>query len=163
VLVGTGQYERLRLLIIGFSAALAITVLTATLLPAVGTYVHLDLRAVAPTGLPDGSGDYHLDNFRIARSGAQLVLGPLNVSGVVTFPSFHAVMALLVGWGCWRTPWLRWPALAYCLATLFATVPLGGQYVVDLAAGGLLLAAVLMLARGAWAGRRAQPMLAPAE
>jgi hypothetical protein len=158
-----GQFDRLRRFLVGFAASLAATVVIAAIIPAIGTYAHLGLRDAAAGGLPAGAGDYHLAYYAFMRSGASLDVGPLNVVGIVTFPSFHAVMALLVAYACWTVPAMRWPGVAYGGATLFATVPLGGHYVIDIVAGALILAVVMRLAGERQAAPTGGLALAPAE
>jgi membrane-associated phospholipid phosphatase len=56
-------------------------------------------------------------------------------TGLITMPSFHAVLATLILLGCWPFRWLRWPAVAYSLVMLVATITAGGHYLVDVLAG----------------------------
>jgi membrane-associated phospholipid phosphatase len=56
-------------------------------------------------------------------------------TGLVTMPSFHAVLAVLCALACWPLRWLRWPAALYSVVMLVATVKSGGHYLVDVLAG----------------------------
>jgi membrane-associated phospholipid phosphatase len=56
-------------------------------------------------------------------------------AGLVTMPSFHAVLAVLCALACWPLRWLRWPAMVYNAVMLVATVRAGGHYLVDVLAG----------------------------
>jgi membrane-associated phospholipid phosphatase len=56
-------------------------------------------------------------------------------TGLVTMPSFHAVLAVLCALACWPLLWLRWPAALYSALMLVATVKAGGHYLVDVLAG----------------------------
>ena len=60
------------------------------------------------------------------------------MTGVITFPSFHTIMALITiqAWSWHRA--LKIPILTWNLAVIFTTLPIGGHYFVDLAAGGLV-------------------------
>jgi membrane-associated phospholipid phosphatase len=71
------------------------------------------------------------------------LIRPDVLNGVVTFPSFHAAAAILLGWGFWALRWIRWPAVALNIAMFLAAVPIGGHYVADILAGAA--AAVLAI------------------
>ncbi len=80
----------------------------------------------------------HFDDFYF---GTQPVLRLQVVDGVISFPSFHAVVGFLTV-AMWRTnKWTFLLATIYLLVMLVATLPGGGHYVVDLIAGFLVWAA----------------------
>ncbi|PUA80458.1 phosphatase PAP2 family protein [Nocardioides currus] len=73
---------------------------------------------------------------------------------VAAMPSLHAALALFVATFAvlhWRSPW-RWVVLGYPLAMSFALVYYAEHYVIDILAG-FLAAAVVMLGWGAWERR----------
>ena len=51
---------------------------------------------------------------------------------------------MLYIWAAWRTPWLKWIALAVNIAMLFATPVHGAHYFVDVFAGITVAVAVIM-------------------
>lgn len=162
-LAATGQAERLRVYLLVYALSLAVTSLVSMLTPAIGSYGHFGLAELAGTVLPEGSGIYHLKEFHWLRAADDLRIGPLDIAGIVTFPSFHCCMALLIAHGLWGTVWLRGAGLAYAAGTLVATVPIGGHYVIDLVGGAVIFG--LSLA-GAGLGRpmaASRPVLHPAE
>ena len=75
------------------------------------------------------------------------VISPEIITGVVAFPSYHMVMALLVVWFT-RGTWAFLPAAAVNTAMVPATLSHGGHHLVDLI-GGLLVFAI-----GVWIGNR---------
>ncbi len=80
----------------------------------------------------------HFDEFYF---GADPVLRLQAVDGVISFPSFHSVVGLLV-LAMWRKRILTLiPAAAWLIVMLLATLPGGGHYVVDLLAGFAVWAA----------------------
>jgi membrane-associated phospholipid phosphatase len=78
-------------------------------------------------------------------------------SGLITFPSFHTILAVLAALALRRTRWLRWPAALLALLIVLSTITTGWHYVADVLAG-LLVAllsfgtarAYLWLEVGAW-------------
>lgn len=63
--------------------------------------------------------------------------------GLVTFPSFHAVSAVLFIWASWPLKWIRWPVLVINLGMVVSTPIEGTHYLVDVIAGCLLAGAVI--------------------
>jgi hypothetical protein len=80
----------------------------------------------------------------LARNGLA-VITPDQVNGVIAFPSFHMVMALMVAWFCWATP-ARWPALLLNAAMVPATLSHGAHHLVDLMAATVLFFACVWVA-----------------
>jgi membrane-associated phospholipid phosphatase len=68
-------------------------------------------------------------------------------TGLVTMPSFHAVLAVLCALACWPLRWLRWPAALYSAVMLVATVKSGGHYLVDVLAGMVVALVSAWIAR----------------
>lgn len=68
------------------------------------------------------------------------------ITGIVTFPSFHTIWAVLLAAAFWPTR-LRWPALALNGLVIASVVPIGMHYYADLAAGILIAAIALALTR----------------
>lgn len=115
--------------------------------PAIGNIAHSGLGWLAGAGLPSGSGIYHLEAVTAYREGTGVLLDIRKLEGVVTFPSFHMIMALAVAYGFRTTRWLAWPMAGWCALVAVSTVPIGGHYVVDLIGGTALWCACLALAR----------------
>lgn len=108
-------------------------------MPAYGNYAFLHSSEIS--GMPPLAGRYFwsaLDSFRNAE---RVVLSIDSLSGVVTFPSFHAVMALLVAQAWWSNPLCRWPVAAWNGLIAITAIPMGGHYFVDLLAGAGVWAA----------------------
>src|SRR3546814_12195667 len=92
----------------------------------------------------------YLDTFERLRSGALRTLGSESLTGIITFPSFHAAAAVLLGWGFASFGRLGWPLVALNALMFVSAIVGGGHYLVDLIAGaavaliGLWLAARLI-------------------
>jgi membrane-associated phospholipid phosphatase len=114
--------------------------------PAVGAMAHLGLLDLQGAGLPSGAGVYHLDAFARYHAGTDPVVRLSEMSGLVTFPSFHTVLALLATQALAETRW-RWIGVAWTAVVIVSTIPIGGHYVTDLAAGFAIWAGCARLAR----------------
>jgi hypothetical protein len=105
-------------------------------LPAYGSFVHAAPETIR--ALPPGAGTFWWDGLNNCRSAKAAVLAINDLGGVIAFPSFHTVIAMLTMQAWFWNRWLRIPVIAWNLAVLFTTLPIGGHYFVDLIAGVLL-------------------------
>jgi hypothetical protein len=62
------------------------------------------------------------------------LISPVDVKGLIGFPSYHAVLALLTIFYAWPLKRLRWPAVVCNLVVLAATPIQGGHHLVDVLA-----------------------------
>jgi membrane-associated phospholipid phosphatase len=85
--------------------------------------------------LPERSIRHFWPSFERFYDGAHPVLQLNSIGGVVSFPSFHTIMGLILA-AMWRKrPLIFVPAAIYCTVMLLSTLPFGGHYFVDLVAG----------------------------
>ncbi|HTE15389.1 MAG TPA: phosphatase PAP2 family protein, partial [Burkholderiales bacterium] len=59
-------------------------------------------------------------------------ISPGETRGLIGFPSYHGVMALIMAWYGWHLPWLRWPLLLLNAAIIVCSPIQGGHHMVDL-------------------------------
>jgi membrane-associated phospholipid phosphatase len=59
---------------------------------------------------------------------------PTDVRGLIAFPSYHGVLALIVTFYAWPVRWLRWPVLLTNALVLICTPIQGGHHLVDVLA-----------------------------
>lgn len=144
-------------------AAVALSGLACALLsipfPAVGAFSGLHLPQAVVARLPTGAGLYHLPAFEAYRSGLATRLDVFGLSGVVTFPSFHAAFACATAHALMPLRRARGAVLCWTGLVLVSTVVIGGHYFVDLLAGAAVAAGAVLAAR---AGRAAPGRLAGA-
>jgi membrane-associated phospholipid phosphatase len=108
-----------------FQVTAAITVLVATVTPALGAY--------AWYGFTSGIDQTHvLQTIRGLRDGGleQVVLPQLD--GLISFPSFHAVTAIVIAYSLRRHRRWFWPFVVLDAMMMFSTIALGAHYMVDL-------------------------------
>ncbi len=63
------------------------------------------------------------------------------LSSIISFPSFHVVLAVLCAVALWRIRYVRWPSTILCVLICVSTVTTGWHYFVDVL-GGLLVSVV---------------------
>lgn len=130
-----------RMFLIWGSSFLVISVL-AFAAPALGCYSQMAAADVAH--LPGGAGRYAMRAFNEFRYAADPVLSFDRISGVITFPSFHTVCALLIAQS-WHGVRIVGPLTKLLTGVIiFSCVPMGGHYLVDLAAGAAVWFAVTL-------------------
>jgi membrane-associated phospholipid phosphatase len=125
--------------------AMQITAIVSIFLPARGATAFLGLYTLQDEGLPAGAGTYAVSAFEHFYHGDALLVRLADINGIVCFPSFHTVMALLILQGLTRSP-IRLAAAGWAALTIVSTVPIGGHYVTDLAGGVLVWMASAWLA-----------------
>ncbi len=127
--------------------SMQITAITSVFFPARGAILHFGMTGPQVDGLPDGAGTYAGETFAQFYSGSEKLVTLADLNGIVTFPSFHTVLALLIVQG-FHSTLARWPAIIWSAATIVSTIPMGGHYFTDLAAGFVVwLVAFLIVER----------------
>ncbi len=134
---------------IACSASLLTCIIFAAV-PAAGAFVHY--------GLP-GQANW-LQNLDTLRNGANLQFAAADMVGIVTFPSFHTVLAMLVIYTTRGTGLVGRMFAVWNVILLFAIPPFGGHYLVDMIGGAAVLAISICLVRSsARLQRRRAPQL----
>lgn len=135
-LVGMGA--RNREFIATLAAGMVPTLLGFALFPAVCAWVYYD---VDPTHIP-----VHMLDLQALRGGAFPVLDLARMHGLVTFPSYHAVVAVLLICAARGTSFF-FLSLAVNLLMLASVPSEGGHYLTDLLAGVAVALASILLVR----------------
>lgn len=149
VLLGaTRQRAELERFSIGFIVSTLVVVAVSAVLPAYGPAPTLARPDEFATLTLSGTWGPAAVARHIREAGiSEIDLGRL--AGIISFPSFHTVVALMVPWALRRTPWAFWPALALNTLMLASTITEGGHYLVDLIAGAAVAAFAVACGYGA--------------
>jgi membrane-associated phospholipid phosphatase len=147
LLFGLGKGRRCWTFATAWAMTLAATIAVFPFAPALGGYLHFGIEPGAVPGVRVPAAWMHAGILEPIRAGTLRTIGAGVLEGVVTFPSFHAAAAVLLGWGFWGLKWLRWPAAALNTAMFAAAVVIGGHYLVDVLAGGLIAAGAIVSAK----------------
>ena len=119
--------------------SLAATSMLSGVLPAVGTFEFYHVAIDRAD---------HLQHFHQLRDGASRVYLMGGMKGIVTFPSFHVVMALLLT-HAFRGTRLMLPVAALNFMMLLSTPVYGGHYLVDMLSGAAIAVLAAALVRAA--------------
>lgn len=108
-------------------------------LPALGSTVFHGVENIV--GLPTGAGNFHLPVVEYFRSDPAPVFSLGMVTGIVTFPSFHMIMALMVPYALRGMGRVFWLAVGWAGLVGLSAVVIGGHYMIDLIVGAICWAA----------------------
>lgn len=143
--------ERLYRYLLAYGLALAVTVAIFFFFPAQAAFAYyLD----AGTDIP-GSARHYGAVIEGLRDGSLRTLDVADLGGIITFPSFHASMAILFVWAAWPVRSSRVPMVVVNGLMWVAAVPIGGHYVVDLLGGSVV--AILAIGVAKRVGKPANP------
>jgi hypothetical protein len=146
-LVVTSNFQRLQHYIIATTLALTVTLGVFTLVPAVGSYVFLNIPVSEYATLMPSMTSEQARQIEAMRSAADFVIGAEQIEGLISFPSFHTICGVLFSWAVWPVRRLRWWVVALN-ALLIAAVPIeGAHYFVD-AIGGAVVAVFAVCVTG---------------
>jgi len=136
----TGRLLRLQTFVLAFILAALVTIFVSALLPAVGAWPYYGLTAAAsPHVTPVASTSWPV--FYGLRDGSFRALTAIGAQGIISFPSLHAALAVILVMAVWPVPILRWIILILNAAMLVATPIDGSHYFVDVFAGVALAVA----------------------
>ena len=140
----TLRLVRLQVFVFAFSVALIITVAISTFVPAVGTYYGLNISPSQFASLDGSLYQAQLRDMLALREGSLRHLEMFKLTGIVSFPSFHAASAVLYMWALWPVRFLGGIAAVLNLLMIAATPVIGAHYMIDVF-GGVALAAISIL------------------
>ncbi|WP_083435686.1 phosphatase PAP2 family protein [Sphingopyxis sp. C-1] len=138
VLILARQNDRLMKLLAATFLSLVAVHLIAVLLPAVGAYGYLQLTAADHPQMALSSEGRTVVHVMQLRTGALFDLNRSSIMGLITFPSFHTIMAIQAAWAFWRIPALRWPAVGFNLLVWIGTLFHGSHHLTDTFAGAIV-------------------------
>nr|WP_274617407.1 phosphatase PAP2 family protein [Bradyrhizobium oropedii] len=144
-----GDIATLEKFILAAIISLIITIAVFAVLPATTAWTHLglsDTEVASFRTLPRSSEGWIDELIRI-REGSLRSLHNFHGRGLIAFPSFHCVAALLLIWASWNVRWLRIPMALANLCMLVSTPLIGGHYLVDLIGGAVVTVVSVIIAK----------------
>ena len=126
--------------------SMQVVALVSLAAPAWGAMRHFGLEALQGRGLPPGAGVYQWPAFAHFYEGHGATVHISDMGGVVAFPSFHTVLALVITQALAETR-LRWIGVGCSATVILAAIPMGGHYAADLLAGWLVWLGAALVAR----------------
>lgn len=143
-----GRLVWLRGFVLTFMCTAIITIAISAILPAEGVWSHYGLTADASSVIPASSTSWPI--FHGIRDGTYRQLVAQGAEGIITFPSLHAALAVILTAGMWPISGLRWLSVPINLVMLAATPIDGSHYVVDVLAGVALAVLTLGISYTTW-------------
>ena len=141
VLALTSRFVRLQVFVLAFSLTLIMTLLISTFTPAVGTYYGLNIDPAQFSSLDASMYQAQLRDILALRDGSLRHLELLKITGIVSFPSFHAASAVLYIWALWPVRYVGGAAVVLNLLMMASTPVIGAHYMIDVF-GGVALAVI---------------------
>jgi membrane-associated phospholipid phosphatase len=132
-----GHHNQARAFLLWFMVAAIATLGIATLIPAAGPVVYYDL--------PVPSNTVYVSQMADLRNGTLRTINPFDGEGLVVFPSFHTVLAVLCACAAWPLRILKIPFLALNLLIILSCPAIGHHYFIDIIAGIILAALTIRL------------------
>jgi hypothetical protein len=128
-----------------YSACIILASISNAAFPAVGSsiYHHID----GTPGLPAGAGNFYMDAIRYFRDPGNTIFDWTKINGIVTFPSFHMVMAIIIPYACRDNRILFRLTATWGILVAISAICIGGHYVVDLLGGAAIWGACALLVR----------------
>jgi membrane-associated phospholipid phosphatase len=139
VLAATSRFLRMQQYILATAIALAVTLVIFIFVPAVGTYSFFGIQPHEYSNLYP----IIVASFDDVRSGQLVTIEVLE--GLIAFPSFHTVWAILFMWAFYPFKSLRLGAILLNLLVIASTPVGGSHYFVDIV-GGTIVALVALSA-----------------
>ncbi|HEY9214580.1 MAG TPA: phosphatase PAP2 family protein [Ancylobacter sp.] len=138
-IVGSLDPRRLRIFILANTLSLSLTLAVATLWPAGGAFVAFFKPPYAVSMAAQ---------FVAVRDGSLRALDPEIITGIIAFPSYHTILAVLIGLSFRGFPRLFPFVAAFEFAIIFSARSMGGHYYADILAG------ILIACAANWAAER---------
>ena len=128
----TRRLAWLRVYMLAFIFAALVTIAISTFLPAKGAWLHYEITDTT-VALPISHTSWPV--FFGLRDGSFRLLTAMGAEGIITFPSLHAALAVILVMAFWPVPIARWIAVAINSLTIMATPIDGSHYFIDVLAG----------------------------
>ena len=142
-LTASSRFLRLQQYIFTVLIALAVTLVIFTFVPAVGAYAYLRVPDEHYANLAPIVTFEQMQHLEAMRNGSWSVIR--DMEGLISFPSFHTISAILFSWALFPERKLRWWVMALNAALIASTPVQGAHYFIDIL-GGALVAAFAILA-----------------
>jgi membrane-associated phospholipid phosphatase len=122
------------------------------LLPAAGAYAHFRPPRELFDGFSGNAGMWHYETLMKLRTQSAPLLDFGQVEGLVTFPSFHTVLAIITAYAFRGFRFIAIPAVVLNGIVIVSTLPEGGHFLVDVIAGAIIAIVGIALVRWEQAG-----------
>jgi membrane-associated phospholipid phosphatase len=112
-----------------------LTAIGLALVPAAGAYAFFAPSPEMYTNFTREAGMWHYSELMRLRSGEPFLYQMDKAKGLVTFPSYHTALGIIITYALREIRWIFVPAAILNSAMLVSTVPEGGHHLIDVLAG----------------------------
>ncbi|SDN27380.1 phosphatase PAP2 family protein [Afipia sp. GAS231] len=144
VLVSASRIVRLQQYVLASGLALCLTLTVFTFMPAGGIYSFLQIQPDEFANLSPIMTHNQTLLLDALRTGRQTEVGQMQ--GLITFPSFHAVWAILFAWGFYPIKQVRVGAIMLNLFVIASTPIQGAHYFIDIVGGAAVAGIAIYVA-----------------
>jgi membrane-associated phospholipid phosphatase len=141
-LSAAARFASLRVTLLAALLSGAATILISGLVPALGALVD----PASQRHLPESVAWMHKERILALRDGTLRAVDLSVLTGIVSFPSYHAALSLIFIWSFRQVRLIAAAGTVWGIATILSTPTIGGHYAVDVLAGLALGAASLWAA-----------------
>jgi len=138
-------------------AILALVSLTGAVInifvPANGAFLFYAPTPEMSSNIGSGSGSGHAHLFGALREHATSLINFDSAKGLITFPSIHTAWAIITWWAVRDVRIIGLPALLWNGIVILSTMPEGGHYFIDVAAGTVITIGAIAFVRSLHSGR----------
>lgn len=136
-------YEYVALIAVSSILTGAVMALT----PAAGAYALFTPSPETFSHFTASAGMWHYDELMRLRSGRPFVYDVTQSQGLVTFPSYHTVLAIITSYAARDARWVFVPVAILNAVVVVSTIPEGGHYLIDVVAGGAIALVSILFVR----------------
>ncbi|RTL98922.1 MAG: phosphatase PAP2 family protein [Hyphomicrobiales bacterium] len=125
----------------------ALTGISMSFVPAAGAYAYFHPQSVEFHNFTARAGMWHFTELMKIRSGEPFRLFVTRAEGLVTFPSYHTALGIMVVYALRDFRWLFWSVGCLNAAMIVSTLPEGGHHLIDVIAGAMVAIAAIVAVR----------------
>lgn len=144
-LIALGHYKRIQFHMEAVVCTTLICIVVSTITPAYAAAVYYGIDFGEYPNFSFAPGVYHIESLIALREASpdyRIAENPFK--GLVTFPSIHTAMGVIMAGAVWRH-WMFWPFALYAAVMVASTPVMGSHYVIDLIAGAAVSIGVMMI------------------
>lgn len=151
-----GKQKELHVFILSITASGLVTLAFWALFPAFGPSVLYDISGtIEQTARPLVGSSYGVELLRLGAEGPKFI-SPRDMEGLVAFPSYHTIMAVLAMYSARTSRWLLPIIVLINLFVLPGVLIHGGHHLIDVFGGLLTAWCIIYLARHVVTGKEIQ-------
>lgn len=122
----------------------AFTAAAMSLVPAAGAYAYFQPVAADFSNFTAKAGVWHLAELTRLRGDEPVGLLVSQAEGLVTFPSYHTALGIMMTYALRKLPLVAWPVGVLNAMMLVSTLPEGGHHLIDVFAGAAVGALTIL-------------------